>query len=227
MTTVKRECMVMLLPTKEKAKIYTNKHGNLYIHPIEGKLPIDSIGSNYHFYIFSLDKPQVGDWCILLDDFGKVFSNPQQYLGEKAGHTLNNGLRKIIASTDPSLGLPQPSPQFIQKYVELFNKGEVIEKCLVSYERVCSRCKSNDFDECWSAKECSDGRYDELRLLVDKNNYITITKVKDSLLDLCKKDPELMKELSETLNMYGMYVFEMADKDDPTLRGYEWIKENL
>ena len=45
---------------------------------------------------------------------------------------------KIIATTDISLvkeyNLPQPSQQFIQKYIEEYNKGNIITDVLVEYE---------------------------------------------------------------------------------------------
>jgi len=40
----------------------------------------------------------------MFDDFGNIFSQPQQYLGESKGHYLNNGLQKIIS------GLPNQKP---------------------------------------------------------------------------------------------------------------------
>jgi hypothetical protein len=187
---VKRECMVMLLPT-EKAEIGTImksiKLSSLHDDDIDKPIGSLVLNKNYsvtksndywqaqHLYILSSDEIKKGDWYI--DDTStvrKAVTDDKDYWDRRPNYF------KIISTTDSSLGLPQPSPQFIQKYVELYNRGEVIERCLVSYKRVCSRCKSDDFDECWSAKECSDGRYDELRLLVDKNNYITITKVKES-----------------------------------------------
>ena len=74
-----------------------------------------------------------------------------------------NGYKEILSSTDTSLGnyiwkqtnkkakpynvqqniettkkvfipLPQPSQQFIEKYIEEYNKGQQITECLVEYE---------------------------------------------------------------------------------------------
>ena len=44
-----------------------------------------------------------------------------------------NGYKEILSSTDASLGLPQPSQQFIEKYIEEYNKGNVITEVLVEY----------------------------------------------------------------------------------------------
>ena len=47
---------------------------------------------------------------------------------------------KIIATTDISLvkeyNLPQPSQQFIQKYIEEYNRGNIITDVLVEYELI-------------------------------------------------------------------------------------------
>jgi len=44
-----------------------------------------------------------GDYCLMFDDYGNLFlgNQPQKYLGERAGHHLNKGLRKITHSTQP------------------------------------------------------------------------------------------------------------------------------
>ena len=44
--------------------------------------------------------------------------------------------KKIIAITDTSLGLPQLPQQFIEKYIEEYNKGNVITKVMVEYVQV-------------------------------------------------------------------------------------------
>ena len=50
-------------------------------------------------------------------------------------HKKDELAKKIIATTtDSSLVLPQPSKQFIQKYVEEYNKGREIKEVLVEYE---------------------------------------------------------------------------------------------
>jgi hypothetical protein len=262
MTTVKRECMVMLLPT-EKAEncFYLNGSNKLNYH--RGYLTQEYLKNNlnaisYHLYILSNDEIKEGDWCILLDDFGKVFSNPQQYLGEKAGHTLNNGLIKIIAATDTLLksavlrnwmgkidtqslqdsinsALPQPSPQFIEAYVRKYSKREVIERVMVDYEIPdCSDDLSKeDWDKYYSIWEESDaykqGYEDDIcswsfnegkeylqlfaKPKVDKNNYITITKMKDSWS---------REEVKELLKDWGLMVLidHKADLDN-------FVKQNL
>ena len=110
---------------------------------------------------------------------------------------INLKPKKIIATTDKSLvnsncciakeGLtkmnegcrdrnrcliPQPSQSFIEKFVEEYNKGNVITEVLVEYETITKRYGS-----------CSIGEGVTMnveQLKVSKDNTITIRKVKDS-----------------------------------------------
>jgi len=47
--------------------------------------------------IVSSDKIKENDYCLMFDDFGNIFSEPQQYLGESKGHFINKGHCKIIS----------------------------------------------------------------------------------------------------------------------------------
>lgn len=62
---------------------------------------------NEHYV--SNEEIKEGDWILMFDDFGNLFlgNEPKQYLGEKAGHHLNKGLRKVIATTKTSLECQQ------------------------------------------------------------------------------------------------------------------------
>ena len=138
------------------------------------------IFNQQHLYIISDDKIKGGDW------FYNIHS---KIVGRAAFNFGKDELaKKIIATTDNSLGfsfkvnhgvstttaftpLPQPPQQFIQKYIEEYNKGNVITDVLVEELR------------------SSDGYYDEqdiwhwrtLGLKINpKDNTITIKKVKDS-----------------------------------------------
>jgi len=51
-------------------------------------------------YLLVVDDSEIkeGDYCLMFDDFGNLFLGnlPSQYLGEKNGHHLNKGLKKVI-----------------------------------------------------------------------------------------------------------------------------------
>jgi len=85
---------------------------------------------SHHLYIITDDIIQDKDWCLFFDSNGNLFCNePQQYL-VKEGHVLNDGLKKVIATTDRKLPLkefegsihykmfPNLSAGFIQAYTD-------------------------------------------------------------------------------------------------------------
>ena len=206
--------------------------------PDEDRFPsLHSIG-NYskqmyqHLYITSDDKIKDGDWCILFDDFGSVMSTPQQYLKTKA-HVLNSGLKKIIATTDSLYvqdyfwngfdagvkRLPQPTQSFIQKYVDEYNKGNIITKVLIEMVELDSQDYHAEIDYF--------GKTDiklEYALKVNSSNEITIKKVKDSwtreeVVELCKS--AYLDGYSEGGSNVSGYT--MSDK----CSWFEWLEENL
>ena len=101
---------------------------------------------NNFIYILNEDEIKEGDWYFDGTDFIHKKS--------KHNNTLVDGnkqAKKIIATTDTSLinrrlmtfmdettewiyDLPQPSQQFITKYIEEYNKGNVIDSIMVEYE---------------------------------------------------------------------------------------------
>jgi hypothetical protein len=52
-------------------------------------------------YLLVVDDSEIKerDYCLMFDDFGNLFLGdlPSQYLGDKSGHHLNKGLKKVIA----------------------------------------------------------------------------------------------------------------------------------
>lgn len=89
-------------------------------------------GTKFHMHILSDEKINVGDWCVMLDSMGNVFSNPQQYTNSDT-QFINDGHRKIVSTTDKSIMvpvlanpnhtdpvmtfLPEPSNEFINDYI--------------------------------------------------------------------------------------------------------------
>ena len=127
------------------------------------------------------------------------------------------GYSEVLATTDTSLkidnpnydigrlayiNLPQPSQQFIEKYIEEYNKGQQITECLVEYEEIYPKHFTYNPNENIIT-----------RLKVDKNNTITIKKVKDSYT----------REEVENL-IYSA----MKDRCYTTIAEWKkWIEENL
>lgn len=147
----------------------------------------DLIFYQQHLYIISDDEIKEGD----------NFYNPHSgHLHIAGNHTdfkaiKENGCKKIIATTDTSLYihqketvslpervfyLPQPSQQFIKKYIEEYNKGQQITECLVEYELI-----SNEEYFGNTINPDDDVPYFDERLKINsKDNTITIKKVKDN-----------------------------------------------
>jgi hypothetical protein len=168
--------VVMLSSNKNDSKIGLN------LNAVTGKhLYYFDQGARWdetqHLYFLSDDEIKKDDWVIMLDSFGNVFSNPQQYINPETQH-LNKGLRKIIATTNLSIilpekfpsftTLPQPSKSFIQKYIESYNKGNIIDSVNVEY--------SGEYDPHYG------GYYAEtIELKVNqKDNTITIKPIKNN-----------------------------------------------
>lgn len=138
--------------------------------------------------------------------------------GEERSYHVSH-CKKIITTTDTSLkpsctctesaaiycgskcqiSLPQPSQQFIEKYIEEYNKGKKITDVMVEYENIIAL----------------DGHtVIGIELKINpKDNTITIKKVKDSWNR--EEVVELLNKLNNTLNIGS----------DLTLE--QWIRENL
>lgn len=211
---------LVLLPTDKQSNfpffIDTSKENKISLN--EG---INKNKWNYdvvkpqHLYVLSDEPIKEGDWVYRPNYHEKI----GKYL---INDNLDNGLfgndKKIIATTDKLLGfkcgnniplndhvcthkiyLPQPSQSFIQKYIEGYNKGNIITEVLVEYEKEVIN---------------PNPKYD--LLIIDENNCINIKSIKDSwnreevkcLLD------KLADELIDFRNMGEL------DYD-------KWIKENL
>ena len=217
-----KKTKVVMLSTNKKAKF-----NDLVIHPIDGLLVqfkhqnCTEVAQNLYF--LSDEEIKEGDWILnnLLED-----KRPIQVTKELLEDGLLKDDKKIIATTDKSLFtetksigytedrarvfygkeyLPQPSQSFIEKFVNEYNKGNVITEVMVEYETITKRYGS-----------CSIGEGVTMnveQLKVSKDNTITIRKVKDSW----NRD-----EVEEKIRK-GAYVLlngSIGDFD-------KWIEENL
>lgn len=167
---LKKKASVVMLPTKDETTILLFNDNTLKKSTSIVKNAYDilfAMSAKYqHIHILSDEKIEDGDWCIntnlkisepFIKDF-KFDSNDVWY-------------KKIIASTDKSLNLPEPSPTFINKFVDEYNKGNIIKLVNVEYKFITT-------NEDWSKQPVQLDGYDKIK--TDKNNFITITKIKDS-----------------------------------------------
>lgn len=163
-----QECEVVMLAIDKRSCLFINKRSNQLQYYFKGNAPNNA--KHQHLYFISNEKIKEGDYY-----YNDLFNMADQLI--KGGlvtddliQTLNNNKhnRKIIATTDISLGLLQPSKSFIQAYIKSYNEGKPITKVLVEMEGI-GRMKSG-------------GEFTPItyKLKINSNNEITIKKIKDS-----------------------------------------------
>lgn len=161
METIKKKCNVVMLPTSEKAASNIIKLGNLI--GIAKTFSSQKM-ENQHLYITSDEEIKEGDiyFSILIS---KVYTAPKGFIKSKINNPKTE--YKVIASTDKSLGLPQPSQSFIEKYISEYNKVNIIKEVMVEYNMLI-------------AHDNQGNKLIEYDLKISKDNTITISRVKDS-----------------------------------------------
>lgn len=186
------KCQVHLLETIKEAKIFSRPLPNIkeYLGILSTPQIASTINSEckgYHLYITSDEEIKEGDWCVCNFQPGiEIRKNIHGVIGSTIGgkEYLKNNCKKIIATTDTSLGqhqgtleyslgfntLPQPSKQFIQKYIEEYNKGSKIEEVLVEYDEFYTGEDNEEEEPIF-----------EYKLKTDSHNTITIKPVKEKL----------------------------------------------
>ncbi len=189
MSTVKRECRVVMLPTQKASNNVLSRglQGKLFI-PFVNLERDDETLQKYinagsipqHLYVLSHDKINIGDWYLnVYEGQFQVYKCNDSVLYEGENY-------KIIATTDSSLCyikdcpvrgadssvkymLPQPSYSFVRKFMEAYNDEKPIEKVMVDYVKF-----PDGFD-------LEDGTQFSYSLKINfKDNTISISEVKDS-----------------------------------------------
>ena len=218
-----KRAKVVMLPTNKPSKL-----GDLATYQGKSLAKVIKEGVNlknttvqfWNLYIISDDEIKEGDYYII-DDIPELLKNN----GLKF---IDDYCKKVIATTDTSLYthqketvslpervfyLPQPSQQFIQKYIEEYNKGNVITDVLVEYE--------SDFNSCFCTKDICNGNNCPKKLKINpKDNTITIKKVKDSYTR-----EEVVKLLVDCCGEVSCEDGKLLGKSPEEL--YKWIEENL
>ena len=212
-----KQCKVVMLSTNQKTKylmVYSD------VEKTKGKLILNGLKNDeykeyQHFYIILDKKPDNGDYYII-DGISEVLKNN----GLKF---IDDNCKKVIATTDKTLSqtnrteIPQPSQQFIEKYIEEYNKGNVITDVLVEYELI-----SNEEYFGNTVNPDDDVPYFDEKLKINpKYNTITIKKLKDSysreeVIEFGNKVKEYCKDGWKLDSLHR--VFFEWDK---------WVEENL
>lgn len=177
MTTIKRKCQVIMLSTNEKAissefiigkRIKTTEKTPDKL--VYGFALSDIIFQRQHLYILSDEKIKEDDWYY----FNVGYASGVKIANEEDIEQINFEInpKKIIATTNENLGLPQLSKEFIETYILSYNMGSMItlDGIMVEYEDFIS---SNPI---WNSKNPLSNVI--VRPRVDRNNCIIITAVK-------------------------------------------------
>ena len=181
-----KKCKIVMLSTNEPSKIgnlVTYQKRNLAKVIKEGINPKDSTVQFWNLYIISDDEIKLFD-CVYNNKHNIVeqINSKTQLIFVLEENKENKTFKKIIATTNKTLSqtsrteIPQPSKQFIQKYIEEYNKGNIITNVLVEYELI-----SNEEYFLNTINPDDDVPYFDENLKINpKDNTITIKKVKDS-----------------------------------------------
>lgn len=185
-------CRPILIETKNDSRLftmngvlkYTFNGGFLCYHPPKWLM--------FNLHIISLDpneKIEEGDWYI--DDCDKV---RQAVTSDKDYWNARPDYHKIIASTDKSLDLPQPSLEYIQQFIEEYNTDDIKD--------VRVEMKSEDFCT-WESNNMYASRY---VIKVNENNLITVHPVEPIVYNE-EEVKDLMLKFNKEFNLMVGYKF--------------------
>ena len=170
---------ILMLATNNKSNIVLGKRKTLYntkdIPNVEFNNVLSPNNWIYQYLYFLSDKKiKKDDWYI--DDSNSI---RQAITSDEDYWERRKGDKKIIATNNPYLKikeildkedtiyhfLPEPSQSFIEKYIEEYNKGNIITDVLVEYEYLLD---DNGVIPYWNLK------------VNPKDNTITIKKLKEA-----------------------------------------------
>lgn len=128
---MEKELDVVMLPSDDL-------NGFAFVDSQSGKLCLSSESIKFkdcsyqHIYILSDDKIEKGDWWVdlaLADTEYMAIRNCKLSGIER----IDKNCKKIIASSDSSLNLPQLPNKWINKFINEFNNGSEIKKTRVEF----------------------------------------------------------------------------------------------
>ena len=201
---LKKKAQVLLLPTDKAEGCLLKGLGTLQRFPdkyFTKEYLIETKRTSHHLYIVDDSEIKEGDWCLAvltntLFQVKEIDSSTREIYYLQFGILCpKRNAKKVIASTDKSLDLPSPSEQFIQKYVESYNKGIIISEVMVEWETFQNmevyKSKTNTKRD---YIDVSGNVYNDEKLKVDSKNQVTITRCKESYSK---------EELKQLFDSYG------------------------
>ena len=181
---------------------FLNNSSNTNSHAIT--VPNVEKFKHQHLYIISDDKIKLFDWVYNnKENIVEQITSKTQLIFVLEENKENQTFKKIIATTDKTLSqtsrteIPQPSQQFIEKYIEEYNKGNMITDVLVEYT-------FNDFK--FMATLCTTKEKEYILKINPKDNTITIKKAKDSYTR-----EEILDDIEQSM-IQGLNIGQYRDK---------------
>ena len=212
-----QECEVVMLDTNDKTAPILSYLNNESLQYFPNTYWSNGDLSKRHLYFLSNKEIKEGDWFINRND-NTIF----QVKSKEEGESLNIfiGFNKIIATTDISLRLPQPSKEFIQAFIAAYNEYEPIKWVNVEFEEYATETNYE------LEIDCSTPLF---RLKLNSSNEIIIKKVKDSwtreevieLLFKCQDEVEYPETYYEPCNREEENIKEFKNDME------EWLEQNL
>jgi hypothetical protein len=185
MNTLKEKCQAVMLPSEKESNLH--KIGDELGYTTVSR--VNPFAKQQHLYILSNDKIKEGDWVYHNSGYiSQVLGFNLDAIKLEDAQRWTKDCKKIIATTDSSLIiekeldihsipteyveedtiLPQPSQEFIKKFVKKYNEGNPNTEVLVEYVKYIGGVVGNGWEE-YRPK------------INTKNNTITIHPVKDRL----------------------------------------------
>jgi len=232
---------VVMLPTNKKSV----KQGQLVMgaggnHLFTSRKTDDIVSLKaYHLYITSDEEIKEGDWHICNDIIKKCIfigkANGTTYLVDELGNQdIIIYCKKIIATTDESLiyrkgfvhnsidgfqDLPQLSQQFIENWIEEYNKNNQIVDILVECNGGTKKIKVPIGHDDYSTGL----EYTPEKLKVNFDNTINIKPIKNSW-----NREEVNEEKSELIHLFFSSHYDKLSNIGFTSQYIrKWIEENL
>lgn len=190
MSTLKK-CKVVMLPTKPIKQEDVTREGHFHEGLLLQKEKLYLEGTLAHLYILSDDEIKEGDWFYNPATKETLYASKDMLSWNSDTTQEHKGWKKIVATTDKALKIPKPQPNsldmfckleetlpqpsegFLNKFVEEYNKGNIITEVLVEYVETDQVVKRFEEDEGYDSSMTT--------LKVNpKDNTITIKKAKDS-----------------------------------------------
>lgn len=230
-----KTCNIHLLSTETNSILHLTRD-NFLIDVFLGIFSKEnrSFGSNQHLYTtIPYDKNdestwiKESDWCILFDSFGTPMSIPQQW---KEIGVLNNGLQKVIATTDKSLMylesdytsyLPSIPQSFIKTYIANYNEGNKLETCEVEFTTTPIDVNGNIVG---TNKEYP---YEGLKCNFKINYDLKLNDSNEISISISQKEIRVKSEVETMIFMFAEKFVANTNTASKKLEINNWIKENL